>query len=131
MILDSNTHSVFKLTYHLVLPIKYRKPIISLEISKRLNEIFEDVSKKYKTSIIEFNHDIDHIHILFSSPPNISLSKFVNTYKSMSSRIIKNEFKIIKKSLWKECFWSRGYCILTTGGATIETIKKYIQNQGI
>ena len=55
------------------------------------------------------------------------LSKFINTYKSASSRLIKKEFPEIREKLWKEHFWSRSYCLLTIGGVSIDTIKKYIQ----
>ncbi len=59
------------------------------------------------------------------------LSKFINAYKSASSRLIKKHFPQVKSKLWKEYFWSRSFCLLTTGGAPIEVIKKYIENQGM
>lgn len=129
--LDNNNHSVFALNYHLVLVIKYRRKVIDDTISNRLKEIFEYISEKYNISIIEWNHDIDHVHILFKGEPNSELSKFINAYKSASSRLIKKEFPDIRKKLWKEYFWSRSFCLITTGGANIETIKKYIQSQGL
>ena len=58
------------------------------------------------------------------------ISKFINAYKSASSRLIKKEFPQIRKSLWKEMFWSQSFCLLTTGGATVDIIKQYIQSQG-
>jgi putative transposase len=58
------------------------------------------------------------------------LTKFINAYKSASSRLIKRDFPRVKQSLWKEMFWSKSFCLLTTGGAPIDVIKKYIQNQG-
>ncbi|MEG0153605.1 MAG: IS200/IS605 family transposase, partial [Cellulosilyticaceae bacterium] len=58
------------------------------------------------------------------------ISKFINSYKSASSRLIKKEFPSIKQKLWKEYFWSRSYCLITTGGATIDVVRKYIENQG-
>lgn len=131
MKLDNNNHSVFALNYHLVLVIKYRRKVIDDTISNRLKEIFEYISEKYNISIIEWNHDIDHVHILFKGEPNSELSKFINAYKSASSRLIKKEFPDIRKKLWKEYFWSRSFCLITTGGANIETIKKYIQSQGL
>ena len=73
---------------------------------------------------------MDHIHIMFKAQPKTELSKFINAYKSASSRLIKKEFPDIKKYLWKEMFWSRSFCLLTTGGATIDVIKKYIEEQG-
>ena len=63
--------------------------------------------------------------------PNIEISKFLNAYKSASSRLIKKEYPSIRKQLWKEYFWSRSYCLLTTGGAPIEVVRKYIEDQGV
>lgn len=130
MDLDSNNHSVFKLNYHLILVIKYRKNVINDEISNRLKEMFIKIQGNYNISLIEWNHDNNHIHCLFSAHPNSEISKFINSYKSASSRLIKKEYPIIKKQLWKEYFWSRSFCLLTSGGAPIEVIKKYIENQG-
>jgi len=130
MNLDTNFHSVFSLNYHLVFVTKYRKKVIDDDISNRLKEIFEKIAPNYKISVMEWNHDLDHIHILFKGEPKTEISKFINAYKSASSRLIKKEFPDIRKKLWKEYFWSRSFCLLTTGGAPIEIIKKYIQSQG-
>ena len=75
------------------------------------------------------NWEVDHIHILFEASPNTNLVKFINSYKSASSRMVKKEFPTIKKSLWKNAFWKTGYFITTTGGANIETIRQYIERQ--
>ena len=103
MELDNNAHSVFLLYYHLILVIKYRKKILT---------------------------DKDHVQILFRAHPNSEISKFINAYKSASSRLLKKEFPQIRQKLWKECFWSQSFCLLTTGGAPIEVIRKYIESQG-
>lgn len=110
--------------------VKYRRQIINNDVSKRLREIFEKIQLNYHIELQEWNHDKDHIHILFTSRPSTCLSKFINIYKSASSRLIKKEYPEIKEKLWKEYFWSRSYCLLSTGGAPIEIIKKYIQSQG-
>jgi putative transposase len=130
VILDTNNHSVFSLTYHLVLVIKYRRRVVDDGISKRLQEMFEYIGFNYYITVLEWNHDRDHVHVLFKAHPNTELSKFINAYKSASSRLIKKEFPVIRKSLWREFFWSRSYCLLTTGGAPIDVIKKYIETQG-
>lgn len=130
MDLDNNNHSVFKLHYHLIICVKYRKKIINNEISNRLREIFEYISPKYNVTLDEWNHDIDHIHVLFRGQPNSEISKFINAYKSASSRLIKKEYPQICKSLWKEMFWSQSYCLISTGGVTVDIIKQYIQSQG-
>ena len=128
--LDNNNHSVFAMYYHLVLVIKYRREVINDEISLRLKEIFENIQSNYNISLQEWNHDKDHIHVLFKAEPNSELSKFINAYKSASSRLIKKEYPEIRSKLWKEYFWSRSFCLITTGGVTIDVIRKYIENQG-
>ena len=130
MKLDSNNHSVFSLHYHLVMCIKYRRKLINDSISDRLKDIFADIAPNYGVELIEWNHDIDHVHLLFKAKPNTEISKLLNAYKSASSRRIKNEFPDIRKYLWKEYFWSKRYCLVTTGGAPLEVVKQYIENQG-
>ena len=116
--------------YHLVFVVKYRRKVIDDAISDRLKEIFEYIAPNYNIALQEWNHDIDHIHILLKGQPNSELSKFINSYKSASSRLIKKEYPQIRQKLWKESFWSKSFCLLTTGGAPIEVIKKYIEKQG-
>ncbi|BBB90160.1 MAG TPA: IS200/IS605 family transposase [Methylomusa anaerophila] len=130
MELDNNNHSVFLMYYHLVLVIKYRRKVIDDTNSARLKEIFEYIAPKYNIALQEWNHEEDHVHILFKAQPNSELSKFINAYKSASSRLIKKEYPVIKKYLCKEYFWSRSFCMLTTGGAPIEVVKHYIESQG-
>lgn len=129
--LDSNNHSVFLMYYHLVLVVKYRKNAIDEVISDYAKEMFERLGKNYNVSLVEWNHDRDHVHILIKAHPNTELSKFINAYKSASSRLIKKESPQIKKKLWKEFFWSRSFCLLTSGGSPTEVIREYIENQGM
>ena len=130
MYLESNNHSVFSMHFHLVLVVKYRRKVINDDISKRLREIFEYIAPNYNISIEEWNHDIDHVHVLFKAETNSELSKFLNAYKSASSRLIKKEYPEIRQKLWKEYFWSKSFCLITTGGVTIDVIKEYIKSQG-
>ena len=130
MELDNNNHSVFLLHYHLVLVVKYRRKVLNDTISKRLREIFENIAPNYNITVEEWSHDMDHVHVLLKGHPNTEFSKFINAYKSASSRLIKKEFPHIRKFLWKELFWSRSFCLLTTGGVTIDTIRHYIETQG-
>lgn len=126
----SNNHSVFAIYFHLILVIKYRKRVINEQISERLKEIFRKIESNYNITLEEWNHDIDHVHILFRSEPNTNISKFINCYKSASSRLIKKEYPSIRSRLYKEAFWSQSFCLISTGEASIETIKKYIKSQG-
>ena len=130
MVFENNNHSVFSLNYHLIMVVKYRRKVIDDEISNKLKEIFEYVSKNYNITIKEWNHDVDHVHVLFKAHPNSELSKFLNAYKSASSRLIKKEYPSIKEKLYKEYFWSQSFCLISVGGVTIEAVQKYIEGQG-
>lgn len=125
-----NRHALYKLTYHLVVVTKYRHKCINEEMKIRLTEIAEDLFSKWDCEIIEMNGEKDHIHILFDAPPQIQLSKIINSFKTVSSRYMRKEFpKELQPFYWKPYFWSRSYMVLTTGGATIDVVKKYIENQ--
>lgn len=130
MKLDNNNHSVFLLHYHLVLVIKYRRKVFSDKMSNYAKNIFVRIAKSYNITLLEWNYDIDHVHIMFKAHPNTEISKFINAYKSASSRLIKKDFPLVRKKLWKEMFWSRSYCLITTGGVPLDVVKQYIQNQG-
>jgi putative transposase len=127
--LDSNNHSVFLMYYHLFLVIKYRRKVLDDSISSRAKEIFEYIAPKYNIALREWNHEQDHVHILFKGHPNSELSKFINAYKSASSRLLKKEIPHIRKKLWKEFFWSRSFCLLTTRGSTNGSCR-YMESQG-
>lgn len=130
MDLNTNAHSVFSLHYHLILVVKYRRQVFTDEISNRAKEIFEYIAPTYKIELVEWNYDKDHVHVLFKGQPKTELSKFINAYKSASSRLLKKGFPTIRQNLWKEMFWSRSFCLLSSGGAPIEVIRQYIENQG-
>lgn len=101
---DTNNHSVFMLQYHLIMCVKYRNKVINDEISAKLKEMFENLSTNYNISLEEWNHDIDHVHILFRGQPNTEISKFINAYKSASSRIIKKNFLLFVNLYGKKLF---------------------------
>lgn len=130
MQLDTNNHSVFMLHYHLIMCTKYRNKVIDGVISNWLKEMFEKIASAYNITLEEWTYDIDHVHVLFKGQPNTEISKFINAYKSVSSRLIKKEFPQMRKSLWKEMFWSQSFCLLTTGEVTVDIIKQYITSQG-
>ena len=116
--------------YHLILVVKYRRKVIDDAISNRGREIFLYIADNYGITLEEWNHDLDHVHIMFRAQPKTELSKFINAYKSASSRLLKKEYPKIRKKLWKEAFWSQSFCLLTAGGAPIETVRQYIESQG-
>ena len=128
--LDRNQHSVYLLYYHLIMVVKYRRKVIDDEISGQAKELFEKIGEKHGVVLEEWNHDIDHVHVMFRAKPQTELAKFINAYKSASSRLIKKEHPEIREKLWKGAFWSQSYCLLTTGGATVDVIRSYIETQG-
>lgn len=130
MNLDTNAHSVFSLHYHLILVTKYQKPVFNDEISERAKALFEAIAPSYKIEVLEWNHDQDHVHIFFKAQPKTELSKFINAYKSASSRVLKKEFPSMREQLWQDMFWSRSFCLLSSGSAPIEVIQQYIKEQG-
>ena len=129
--LDSNNHAVFALHYHLILVVKYRRRAISDEIQARIKEIAEYIGKKQNVSIMEMNGEADHIHFLLKTKPNCDLSKFINSLKTVTSRRIREDFPQVKTILWNGAFWSNSYCLITVGGAPLEVLKKYIEQQGV
>ena len=130
MYLESNNHSVFSLNFHLVMVTKYRRQVIDDPVSERLRSIFERIGADYHVTVDTWNHDHDHVHVLLRTHPMTCFTKFINAYKSASSRLIKQEFPALRQSLWKEMFWSRSFCLISTGGAPMDTIRGYIESQG-
>ena len=128
--MDRNQHSVYLLYYHLIMVVKYRRNVIDDQISERGKEIFEYIAKGYGIRLEEWNHDNDHVHVMFRAKPSSEISKFINAYKSASSRLLKKEYPEIRDKLWKEAFWSQSFCLITTGGVTAEVIRQYIESQG-
>ena len=128
--IDHNAHSVYLMYYHLIMVVKYRRKVINDPISERAKEIWEYIAPRYGIVLEEWNHDIDHVHVMFRAQPKTELSKFINAYKSASSRLLKKEYPEIREKLWKEAFWSQSFCLLTAGGAPVEVIRQYIETQG-
>ena len=128
--LKSHHHCIYKLTFHLVLVTKYRKTCFTDEILNRLKEIVTDLCQKWEVELLEFNGEADHVHLLLDMHPNIMPSKFINNLKTVTSRLIRKEFSDhLTKYYWQPVLWTRAYCLLTTGGTTIDTIRQYIEKQ--
>ncbi|MDY6788359.1 MAG: IS200/IS605 family transposase [Candidatus Nanohaloarchaea archaeon] len=128
--LDSSSHSVYSLNYHLILVVKYRREIFdNEEIVDELKSRTKNISGNYGVEITNQEVDEDHIHILFSSKPTTDLVKFINALKTGTSKAIRHRFDITDK-LWKGVFWSDSYCLITTGEVTLDQLKEYVENQG-
>lgn len=127
---DRNQHSVYLLYYHLIMVVKYRRDVFRDDISDRGREIFGKIAPDYGITLEEWNHDRDHVHVMFRAKPSSQISKFINAYKSASSRLLKKEYPEIREKLWKDAFWSQSYLLVTSGGAPAEVIREYIERQG-
>lgn len=125
----SKDHHKYSLKVHLVFVVKYRKKLIQGNLKIKLKEIFlRQQNTKFAIQTIE--SDLDHIHILIDYCPTISVSSIVRKLKQMSTFYIWKEYNLTKY-FWKEkTFWSDGYFACSTGDASTETIKKYIESQG-
>lgn len=125
-----NCHAQYRLEYHLILVTKYRKQCITEEMFQYLKTETIRILKLNEVELLEMNYEPDHVHLLISAPPQVQLSKIINSYKSATSRHLRSKYAdYLAQFYWKPYFWSRSYLILSSGGAPIEIIKQYIQNQ--
>jgi len=110
---------------------KYRRKALSPRIRERLREHFARICSNAGCELLEYNGEADHVHLLVDAHPNLTPSRLVNTLKTISSREIRKEFADeLRNHYWKPVLWSRAYCLLSTGGATLDVIKRYIESQG-
>ena len=132
MALRTNRHSVYDLEYHLVVCTGFRHPVFVGKIRNRLIEITHSVIEdNYGCIISAVETDVDHIHIMFEAPPQVQLSKLVNSYKTVTSRLLRKEFgDTLEPFYWKPLFWSESYFVCTVSERSHEAVRKYINSQG-
>lgn len=129
-IIRHGRHCVFMMHTHLVFVTKYRKFAFSDRVLNLLEVVFRDVCKKFEAELVEFEGEGDHVHLLVNYPPKVSVSKLVNSLKGVSSRKVREQnFSEVKKKLWGKSLWSPSYFAGSCGGAGLDVIKEYIQNQ--
>ena len=145
-VLKSRSHCVYSLNAHLVFVTKYRKKVINTEILAELKSILTRLLLANGSELVEFGGEPDHVHLLISYPPTITLSKLINNLKAVSSKLIRKQYQEhVDKFYWsdtrpsgsptrkayqdKSVFWTAAYCVVSAGGAPLDTIKKYIQSQ--
>lgn len=126
----SHWHCVYNLKYHLVLVTKYRRKCFTAAILDRLNIICREQCENWGAELLEFGGEADHVHLLLEMHPNIMPSKFVNSLKTVTSRLIRKEFsEHLARFYWKPVLWTRAYCLISAGGAPLSVLKEYIQKQ--
>jgi putative transposase len=122
--------SVYSLTAHVVFVTKYRKKLINQALLTRLNEIFTATCHKWECELLEFNGEVDHVHLLIRYHPQVELSKFIANLKTVSSRLIRKDFTVYLASYYrKPVFWTGSYFVASCGGVTVDQLKLYVEQQ--
>ena len=122
-------HSVSKLVVHLVFTTKKRRKLFTGVMIEQLREAFESACVKLECELIEMDGEQDHVHLLISYPPKLSISVMVNNLKAVSSRMLRLQNTHLTRQSKTSALWSRSYFACTAGGATIETLKAYVESQ--
>ena len=128
----SKNHHKYLLQYHLIFVCKYRKKLLTREISDDIKQLSYEICSKHNVTIREMETDLDHIHYFIETEPTISISQIVCFMKSYTTyHIWKRYGKYLSKYLWNNnTFWTDGYFVCSVGNVSQETLKNYIQNQG-
>ena len=114
---------------HLVFVTKYRRKIFTARSLRYLQQIFSNICEDFEAKLIEFDGETDHVHLLINYHPKTSISKLVNSLKGVSSRLLRKEFKSLHKHFYKGVLWSPSYFAGSCGGAPIDIIRQYIEQQ--
>ena len=123
-------HCVFNMHVHLVFVAKYRRDVFTNAMLETMREVFERVCLDFEAELVEFDGEHDHVHLLVNYPPKVAISSLVNSLKGVSSRLLrKKEYPSLKEQLWGDALWSPSYFAGSCGGAPIEIIRQYIEQQ--
>jgi REP-associated tyrosine transposase len=114
---------------HLVFVTKYRRKVFSREILLACREIFAQVCNDFECELVEFDGEVDHVHLLINHPPKIAVSRLVNSLKGVSSRLLRSRFPHLKKHYLRCRLWSPSYFASSCGGASLAVVRAYIENQ--
>lgn len=122
-------HSVSKLVVHLVFTTKYRRKLLTGVMFEQLRVALESACGKLECELIEMDGEQDHIHLLVAYPPKLSISVMVNNLKAVSSRMLRLQNTHLTRQSKSAALWSRSYFACSAGGATIETLRAYVDSQ--
>ncbi|PLQ00296.1 IS200/IS605 family transposase [Cupriavidus pauculus] len=123
-------HCVFLMHVHLVFVTKYRRDVFTKEILDDMRSIFASICRDFESELVEFDGEDDHVHLLVNYPPKVAISSLVNSLKGVSSRMIRQKrYPSIRKKLWGSALWSPSYFAGSCGGAPIEIVRQYIEQQ--
>ena len=127
--MKKGSHTQYSIEYHIVWTTKYRYKVIEGKIAERLREILRQSCNKRGITIIRGSIGKEHVHMLVSCPPSISVSEMLKYLKGRSSKKLQEEYKSLRKRYWGQHLWSTGYFCRSVGNVTKEIIKEYIENQ--
>lgn len=121
---------VYNINYHIVWCVKYRRKVLSADISNRLIELLKAVGNEKGFSVVECKvGENDHVHCFVSAPPKISVTQIVKYLKGISGNQLFREYPQLRKSLWKGQLWNGSYFCETIGSTSEENIRRYIERQ--
>lgn len=123
------SHTVWDLKYHLVWTTKYRYKVLGGDVGLRCRELIREIARSQEMEIHAGSINRDHVHLLISIPPQLSVSRAVQFMKGKSSHRLLSEYQVLKKRYWGQHLWSRGYWAVSSGNVTDEVWKEYIENQ--
>jgi len=122
-------HCVFSIHAHLVFVTKYRKWVFTSEALDILKEVMQKVCNDFHVELAAFEGEDNHVHLLINYPPQIQLSKLVNSLKGVSSRMLRKQMPSIANRYYKDVLWSPSYFAASCGGAPLSVIKQYVEQQ--
>ena len=121
---------IFKNHYHLVFVTKYQRGVFTMEMIDRMRVIFSETMQQMDGELIEFGGEDDHVHLMVTCHPKIAISNLVGKLKGKSYYYLRREFwPSIREKLWGSNLWSHSYCIVTHGGAPLDVVRKYVNDQ--
>jgi putative transposase len=123
----SNNNIVYSCKYHVVWCPKYRRKVLTGKIEVRLKELIQETCLELQSELIELEIMPDHVHLLVEVDPQFGVHKVIKAIKGKTSRILRKEFPILTSKI--PTLWTNSYFISTVGGAPLEVIKQYIENQ--
>lgn len=126
-----SNHCVYDTHYHIVMPVKYRKALLSAAVVATMKETMKGIEERYDLTIEQFGDDRNHVHVLLSFHPKYSIGQVVRLFKSITAKHVFAAHPALKKDLWGGEFWTDGYYAATVGtGGNWAVVEKYIKNQG-
>ena len=123
----SNNNVVYSSKYHVVWCPKYRRKVLVDKIAKRLEEVIRKAASRYRAEVIALEITPDHVHLLVEVDPQFGIHRLVKNIKGGSSHVLRKEFDTLRSRL--PSLWTNSYFVSTVGGAPLEVIKQYVENQ--